>query len=193
MPVLLSVLVCTLLAGCVRKKPVLVMPQEPPPATAPTPAPAPQAQQQPAPAQPSPEQGPAQNETAQKNNTKPKPHPAARKPSPQVPAAGEKNGGETTARVSKPKVIQNEPVPVASAPSPELVSQQAATEQLLQSTENAIKGITRQLSPEEQAMLTQIRDFVKQSRDATRENDFGRAHNLAIKAHLLSGELVKQK
>lgn len=191
MPVLLTLLVCALLAGCARKKPVLVMPQEPPPATAPTPAPAPQAQQQPSQSQPQPSQAPEQegqatNEGAQK--TRPKPHPAVKKPSPQTPA------GTTTARNNK-TVINDGGVsaPVAPAPSPEQARQQAATEQLLQSTENAIKGITRQLSPEEQAMLAQIRDFVSQSRSATKDNDFTRAHNLAVKAHLLSDELVKQK
>lgn len=192
MPVLLTVLVCALLAGCARKKPVLVMPQEPPPATAPTPVPAPQAQQQPAQSQPQPSQAPEQegqttNEGAQK--TRPKPHPAVKKPSSQTPAAG-----ATNARNNK-TVINNGGVsaPVAPVPSPEQASQQAATEQLLQNTENAIKGITRQLSPEEQAMLAQIRDFVSQSRSATKDNDFARAHNLAVKAHLLSDELVKQK
>ncbi len=192
MPVLLTVLVCAVLAGCARKKPVLVMPQEPPPAAAPTPGPAPQAQQQPPQAQPSaaPEQeGQTPNEAAQKSNNKPKPHPAVKKPSPQTPAAG-----TPTARNNR-TVISNGGVsaPVPPAPSPEQVSQQAATEQLLQSTENAIKGITRQLSSEEQAMLAQIRDFISQSRSATRDNDFARAHKLATKAHLLSDELVKQK
>lgn len=190
MPVLLAVLICALLAGCAHKKTVLVMPQEAPPATAPTPAPAPQAQQQePAEPQPQPtpaaESGQAQNEPPAKNSSKAKPHPAKKQSQP----------GENTAHVSKPRVIQNEtvPAPVTPAPSPEVASQQAATEKLLQSTENAIKGITRQLSPDEQAMLAQIRDFMNQSRSATKDNDFARAHNLAFKAHLLSDELVKQK
>ncbi len=190
MPVLLAVLACALLAGCAHKKPVLVMPQEPPPAAAPTPEPAPQAQQQPPQAQPSPAPAPGgqtPNEAAQKNNSKPKPRPPVKKPSPQIPAAG-----TTTARNNR-TVINNGGTSVPVAPSPEQISQQAATDQLLQSTENAIKGITRQLSSEEQAMLAQIRDFINQSRSATRDNDFARAHNLAIKAHSLSEELVKQK
>jgi hypothetical protein len=188
MPVLLALLACALLTGCVRKKPVLVMPQEPPPATAPTPAPtpAPEAKQEPPQPQPSPTPAPGEAQSATPgtaNNTKPKPHATPKKPPQQVA----RNGGKT--------VVKNEDVPTSAPPllTPEAQSQKAATEQLLQTTETAIKGITRQLSKEEQAILGQINDFVKQSRDAIKVNDFVRARNLAQKAHLLSDELVKQK
>lgn len=40
-------------------------------------------------------------------------------------------------------------------------------------------------------MLNQIRDYMNQSRQAIAENDLDRAHNLAMKAHLLCDELVK--
>lgn len=179
---LLFVFLCALVAGCAHKKTVLVMPQQPPPSTAPTPVPAAK-EQQPAPppqASPTPEPGQAQNEVPQKDHPKPKSH--NRKPSPQISARNK-------------TVIDNEPVTATAPPppSPELAKQMEATEQLLQSTENAIKGITRPLSESEQALLAQIRDFIKQSRDATQDKDFGRAHNLAQKAHLLSDELVKNK
>jgi hypothetical protein len=188
MPLLLA-LACALLAGCVRKKPVLVMPQEPPPATAPTPAPSPapeEARQEPAQPEPSPTPAPGEAQSAAPgtaNNTKAKPHPTPKKPPQQVA----RNGGKT--------VVKNEDVPASAPPplSPEAQSQKAATEQLLQSTETAIKGITRQLSKEEQAILGQITDFIKQSRSALDVRDFVRARNLAQKAHLLSDELVKQK
>ena len=42
-------------------------------------------------------------------------------------------------------------------------------------------------------MLAQIREFITQSRKATTENDPERAHNLAVKARVLSDELVKQR
>jgi outer membrane biosynthesis protein TonB len=181
MPVLFMFLLCALVAGCAHKKTVLVMPQQPPPSTAPTPVPAarekPPAPPQPE-ASPTPEPGQAQNEP-QKDHPKPK-HP--RKPSPQISARNK-------------TVIDNEPVPAPAPPPPsaELAKQMEATEQLLQSTENAIKGITRPLSQSEQALLAQIHDFIKQSRAATDDKDFGRAHNLAVKAHLLSDELAKNK
>ena len=189
MPVLVALLACALLGGCARKKPVLVMPQEPPPATAPTPAAAPapeEAKQEPVEPQPSPTPaaGEAQGAaTGTASNTKPKPH-ATPKKTPQQVA---RNGGKT--------VVKNEDVPAPVAPplSPEAQIQKAATEQLLQSTETAIKGITRQLSKEEQDNLARIKDFITQSRGALDLRDFVRARNLAQKAHLLSDELVKQK
>ena len=65
------------------------------------------------------------------------------------------------------------------------------TEQLLQSTQANLNSINRPLSPEEQAMVAQIKDYMAQSVKATKDSDTVRAHNLALKARLLSDELVK--
>ena len=56
-----------------------------------------------------------------------------------------------------------------------------------------MNGIKRQLNKDEEVMLAQIREFITQSRKATTENDPERAHNLAVKARVLSDELVKQR
>lgn len=40
-------------------------------------------------------------------------------------------------------------------------------------------------------MVAQIKDYMAQSRKATADADHVRAHNLALKARLLSDELVK--
>ena len=40
-------------------------------------------------------------------------------------------------------------------------------------------------------MVAQIKDYMAQSRKATKDSDTVRAHNLALKARLLSDELVK--
>lgn len=64
------------------------------------------------------------------------------------------------------------------------------TDQLLQTTESNLKSIKRQLTADEQAVVVQIRNFMDQSRAATRDGDAVRAHNLALKAHLLSDSLV---
>jgi hypothetical protein len=188
MPLVLGIMACCLLAGCARKKPVLVMPQEPPPATAPTPAPTPAAETKQEPPQPqvSPTPTPAETPGAATTESKTKPHPTPKK----TPA----HNGTTTAH-NKPIIVPPTDVPpnIPPPPSPEALSQQQATEQLLQSTETAIKGITRQLSKEDQAVLAQIKDFMTQSREALKVNDFVRARNAAQKAHLLSDELVKQK
>jgi len=64
------------------------------------------------------------------------------------------------------------------------------TEQLLQSEQRNLDSINRPLSPEEQAMVAQIKEYIKQSKAAT-SSDAVRARNLALKARLLSDELVK--
>jgi hypothetical protein len=69
---------------------------------------------------------------------------------------------------------------------------QASTNTLLNSTEENLKRISnRQLTPDQQNTVAQIRLFMQQSRDATQKSDVDRAHTLALKAHLLSNSLVK--
>jgi hypothetical protein len=75
----------------------------------------------------------------------------------------------------------------------EAAHNQATTDQLQDSTEANLRGIKRQLSSEEQAQVEQIRDFMSQSRQAGKEGDMVRARNLAMKAHLLSDDLVKPR
>lgn len=199
MPVLLALIMVAVSSGCAHKKPPLVMPQEQPPAIAPTATPTPQTTAQQPPAQatpqpsPTPQASPEQTETAQKRKSHPR-HTGGRKPSPSVPSSTEKGGTETAHNI-KPKIIENGNVPPATTTTnPTVVSQeQASTEQLLQNTENAINGIKRQLTQNEQTMLAQIRDFISQSRDAIKKNDLVSARKLAVKAHLFSDELLKQR
>ena len=190
--ILLLVLV---ISGCEHKKPVIVMPQQPPapsatPQATPTPVEAEAQPAQPPEAQPSPTPA-EQPKTAEK--TKPKhTRRAAKKP------------GE------KPEIAHNTPpkkiIPAEPAATPPQIGQispgptsadggnnQASTDQLLQGAEANLNGITRTLSKDEEAMRTQIREFIKQSRTAITENDLARAHTLAVKARLLSDELVKQR
>lgn len=64
--------------------------------------------------------------------------------------------------------------------------------QMLGSTEANLKKIAgRQLSPNQQDMVNQIRQFIEQSKTAVASGDLERAHTLAWKAQLLSEELVK--
>ena len=67
------------------------------------------------------------------------------------------------------------------------------TGQLLDNTDNNLRSIKRQLSADEQARVAQIRDYQAQARQAVKDGDMVGAHNLAVKAHLLSEELVKQR
>jgi outer membrane biosynthesis protein TonB len=192
--ILLLVLV---ISGCEHKKPVLVMPQQTPPATAtPQPTPTPveaeaQPAQQPPEAQPSPTPA-EQPKTAEKTKPKHTRHVATKKP-------GEKS--EVARNTPSKRVIPAEPTPTplqTGQISPGLTpadggNNQASTDQLLQGAEANLNGITRTLSKDEEAMRTQIREFIKQSRTAITENDLARAHTLAVKARLLSDELVKQR
>ena len=189
--ILLLVLV---ISGCEHKKPVLVMPQQPPPATAtpeatptPTEVETKPAEQQPPEAQPSPT--PAEQPKAAEK-TKHTRHASAKK-------QGEKS--EVARNTPSKRVIPAEPTPTPLqtgqiSPGPtDGGNNQASTDQLLQGAEANLNGLTRTLSKDEEAMRTQIREFIKQSRTAITENDLARAHTLAVKARLLSDELVKQR
>jgi outer membrane biosynthesis protein TonB len=202
------VLVCALgISGCTHKKPVLVVPQQPPATAAPEPTPTPepaasQPAEQPQEAQPEPtpaDQTPATSKNKPKNGR----HPVAKKPSPVVTATGEKPSGEVarntppkTKVVQEPKV-ENPPVQsgqIAPGPTPaNTTNDQASTDQLLQNAESNLNGIKRQLNADEEAMRVQIREFITQSHKAITENDPQRAHILAVKARLLSEELIKRR
>lgn len=199
-PVVAGVLLLMVMAtGCEHKKPVLVMPQQPPPTATPQATPAPadagtqSAQQQPEaqPAATPAEQPQTGEKTAEKTKPKHARHAAAKKP-------GEKS--EVAHNNTPRKIIPAEPAPtpqegqISPGPTPANAgNSQTSTDQLLQGAEANLNGITRPLSKDEEVMRAQIREFIKQSRTATTENDPARAHTLAVKARLLSDELVKQR
>jgi hypothetical protein len=195
-------------AGCSQKKPVLVAPQQPPPTAAPEPSPTPEpaqtTEQQPAEQQAEPQTTPSAAEQA---NTAPAKSKAkngsttTRKTTAPAPA-GQKPGNEVARSTPSKKVIPADKtattppagIQISPAPTPaDGASTQASTEQLLQRAESNLNGINRQLSKDEEAMKGQIREFINQSHKATTENDPARAHNYAVKARLLSDELVKQR
>ncbi|HXA86912.1 MAG TPA: hypothetical protein VNZ47_17640 [Candidatus Dormibacteraeota bacterium] len=195
------VLLVVITSGCEHKKPVLVMPQQQPPTAAPqpTPEPAAQAADQPlvpaAAPSPTPVEEPKTAET-----TKPKRGRHANN-KPAAPAGGNKPGTEVARNIPGKKIIPAEPSPtpppsgqISPGPSPaDSTHSQISTDQLLQGAEANLNGITRQLSRDEEAMRAQSREFIKQSRAAITENDLARAHTLAVKARLLSDELVRQR
>jgi len=64
--------------------------------------------------------------------------------------------------------------------------------QMLGSTEKNLEKISGiQLNPEQRDTVSQIKQFVKQSKDALAAGDLERGHTLAWKAQLLSEDLVK--
>ena len=87
----------------------------------------------------------------------------------------------------------NEPnVQFTAGDTAQQAAQQRSTDQLKSATEENLKKIAgRQLAPSQQETVTQINQFLEQSKSAIAEGDLERGHNLALKAQLLSEELVK--
>lgn len=74
----------------------------------------------------------------------------------------------------------------------EQASRQRSTDELTAVAEENMKKIAgRELSPTQQEMVTQIKQFMEQSKTAVASGDPERGHDLAMKARLLSDELVK--
>jgi len=149
--------------------------------------------------QPSP--NPAQN-TADQPKPAPKPHhrkktstsncsTAAATPKPAQGAAS------TTPCPPPKKVVRHggseEPaVKITGGTTAEQTQQQRSTEQLRVATEeNLKKAEGRQLTLSQLEMKNQITQFMEQSKAAAAAGDLDRAHSLAMKAQLLSEELVK--
>lgn len=63
------------------------------------------------------------------------------------------------------------------------------TDSMLEQTEKSLNGINRKLNDQEQKTAAQIREYIKQARDALTAGDIDAAHNLATKAKLLLDEL----
>jgi hypothetical protein len=71
-------------------------------------------------------------------------------------------------------------------------SNERSTEEIGAATEENLKKLSdRQLTPSEQDAVSQIKQFMQQSKAAVASGDPDRGRNLALKAKLLSDELVK--
>src|SRR5262249_28891035 len=167
--------VLMMLAGCAHKKPVLVAPQPLPPAAAPAPSPTPE------PAQPADQTQPSQDAQA----------PSRDQAKPETTQADKSKQQKPSPRKPRKTIIgadKDEPAPtpggqVSPAPTTADASHaQGSTEQLLKIAEANLNGIKRPLSKEEDVKRSQALEFIRQSRDATINNDSARAYNLALKA-----------
>jgi len=179
-------------SGCEfrKKKP----PVPPPQTTAPTlkpslppsdnPGPPPPVASEPARPLPTPGEA-TETAEAQKPAPKPKTH-ITRKtvpPPPPEPPKAVENAGKTPTQQGQL---------TASVTNNQALQRRVDTTQLISTTENTLRSITRQLSSDEVAMVQHIRSFITQSQKATGEGDIERAYNLALKARQLSDELVKK-
>jgi hypothetical protein len=164
-------------------RPQVQPPQEPPPQPAPpaqaNPAPTPQA----VPKKPAPEvkpsaESPAQKAKRKKAGTRKDPPPANSEPRKIVVRDGgvPEPTGQLTPGMSRDQASRS----------------RQTISQLLASTEENLKRTSgRSLNPNEKATVDQIRSFVTQANAALKAGDLQRGHNLAMKAHLLSDDLVR--
>jgi outer membrane biosynthesis protein TonB len=188
------------LGGCKKKKSAVPPPQaQAPTITHPEPEVQPPAPVASEPNRPEPEAAPAETAPvatpAPAPKPKTKPHHAAKK---QVPPPPVEKPAENPAEKQPSKTVVTEggtqpatPQLSASMPHDQAIHQKLNTNQLLEATDYNLKSVTRTLSADEQAMLQHIRSYMQQSRDASKDGDTERAYNLALKAHLLSDELIK--
>lgn len=63
------------------------------------------------------------------------------------------------------------------------------TDSMIEQTEKTLNGIARKLNDQEQKTAAQIREFLKQAREALTAGDVDGAHNFATRAKLLLDEL----
>jgi hypothetical protein len=68
-------------------------------------------------------------------------------------------------------------------------NQRQQTDASIEQTEKALNGINRKLNDQEQKTAAQIREFIKQAREALTSGDISGAHTLAEKAKVFLDEL----
>ena len=121
------------------------------------------------------------------SSRKRRPYASADKP---APKSAEKTTGIVVVRNGGTSETQGQ---IASGTTVQQAPQQLKeTNSLLSSTASNLQKLSgKELNPNQQDMVKQIRDYMQQSKSAARAGDVQGANNLAFKAHLLSQELVK--
>jgi hypothetical protein len=161
------------------------------------------AQDQNAPAsQVQPPPAPAPKRSAKRHHKKTSTPDCSSSPGGTAPAPATDNSREATSKRCPPPITviknggSNEPTIElkGNATADQKSQQRSTTEQLaMQTEENLKKFSVNSPSPTQQETLTQIKQFMEQSKEAVAAGDLERGRNLAVKAHLLSEELVKPK
>jgi type IV secretory pathway VirB10-like protein len=115
---------------------------------------------------------------------------------PKKPVRHPKKPAATTPATSAPQEAANTPpVPTPSVSAIGQLSggasgdRKSETEDAINATEKGLTGVTRPLSDAEQKTAAQIRDFLKQAREALATGDVDGAQNLNKKAKVLLAEL----
>jgi hypothetical protein len=200
--VALPLLAMLFAVGCQKKTPQLSTQAQAPAEVVPSPlpveiseeAPPPPPQAEPQPQKPPPQEEKPKTSTHRKRKTTQPTTPAQSAATAPVPAAS--TGTTTIAAVHPPANPAGTNPPntaiAADVSSAQLSQQKQTTAQLLDETEKTVSSLNRGLSKEDEEIVVQIRSYVAQSRNATKDGDFERAYNLANKAHLLSAALIKK-
>jgi hypothetical protein len=117
----------------------------------------------------------------------PQPPPKKKKPKNTAPPASTPAPSAQTAEVASNNAT---PEPAAgNLSSGDSSNQKDETQSMITEVERGLKGINRKLNDTEAKTSAQIVEFLKQAEDALKTNDVVGAHNLAVKAKALLGEL----
>jgi hypothetical protein len=169
-----------LLAGCTHNM-TQVQPLAPPIEDAPPPQPSTAPKDLPPPVVTVPQ--PATTDTTATKQTTPPPKPPAKHRKP-APAPASQPTQQATAESSGVSAIGQ-----LSSGAPSDLRQQISDS--IAATEHGLNGITRPLNDQEQKTASQIKEFLKQAREALAANDVDGASTLAAKAKVLLGELTQ--
>jgi len=164
-----------LLTGCIHKKPqmsqaVLAPPIEEPPPAIPIPP---------------PNDLPPPEVASSVQNPTPVVTPAP--PAPKRVPKHKKPANSNTQQAANESAAPVSAIGQLSSGDPADMRQQ--TDALILATERQLNGINRQLSDQEAKTAAQIREFLKQAREALTSGDVDGAHTLAVKAKVLLEEL----
>jgi len=139
---------------------------------------------------------PSTDQTAPSTQTQPASQP---KKSPASPVVAHKKKHKTAAQTPHNVVVQNgstsDPsIQVSTSLSPEQASREKQdTAGLLAKADANLRGLSgHQLNASQQDTSAQVRSYIQQAKAAEASGDLQGAHNLAVKAVLLSNELVQK-
>jgi len=107
-----------------------------------------------------------------------------------APAASRAETGPTK-RVVRNGSTADPTVDLSPRPNQQQASQKEKTDQLLAISNANLKKLSgRQLSANQKDTVNQVNSYIEQAKGAANDGDVQRAYNLALKANLLSAELV---
>jgi len=111
-----------------------------------------------------------------------------------APSDAQKNCPPTKTVVRQGGITEQGIQLAGGSPGGDTTQKRQSTDQMLKDTEENLKKVTgSQLSSDQQSSVSQIRQFVTQSKSALAAADYERAHTLAWKAKVLSDDLINPK